>query len=351
VHGGRPGGCTLSVRGNGTGGVAADAKAAPVYLVFGSKVLADELIESLRRSHVSPEWEAVNVSALDGDECSPREVVALARTAPIGAGKRLVVVSGVHWFKKGSKVDAVLEAYAERPSPSSIVVFYQEEAPARSPFVDAVARAGGLADCSSRKGAAARLARSAAAAAGKSITPEALERVCTASSGDADFVRTEMDKLIACAGDSPVIDVTHVDLVGFGHPQSSVFELAEAVASGDAGRSLRIASGLLRADEDPQRIMQALAWQFRVIYRLKYLASRGANEEEAARTAGLMPFVASRLARWARKMPEDRIASVLEAILETDVALKSGSAGARLALETLVVRTCRILSPNSGRHQ
>lgn len=325
----------------------ARGKTSPVYLLHGSRAFAMQIVDALRRAHVSPEWEGLNFALMDGGESKAGDVVSVARAAPVGSGKRLVFVTDPAWLRT-QRVDPAIVSYLKAPPDSSILVFYQEEKPAQQ-VVKLIEETGEVVDCSSRRGSVSELVKARAREAGKDVTPGAIWAICSMMSDNADFAESEIEKVIRYAGDDRVIDAGHVDAVGFGHSETTVFDLVNAVVAGDADKSMALARSLSLRNEDPHRIMQTLSWQFRTMYRLKFLLRRGMSEEEAARKAGLRPFQLKRLVPQVRRLPPKAIASCMEAILETGVAVNSGLLDESLAIETLIVRLRRCLAASEGR--
>ncbi|NPV72042.1 MAG: DNA polymerase III subunit delta [Firmicutes bacterium] len=319
---------------------------APAYLLWGSRAFHARVVEVLRRCVVDRDWEDLNYSNMDG-KTSAAEVVGLARSAPFGSGKKLIVVSDPPYLRKGAD-DGVLQAYLKDPADWTILVFLLDEKPPQSAAVRSIDEAGGLVDCSGRGSAVVEWVRSRVKDGGKAITPEALWAICEMSSGDADFLDTEVDKIITYAHDEPTITIAHVNEVGFGHSDARVFDLLDSIMDGDTSTSVSLAASLELAGEDLQRIMQTLAWHFRTLYRFKHLTRRGMGAREAAREAGIREFLIGKFSKQAGRLTNERIASCLEAILDTDVAVKSGLLHESGALDTLIVRLCKTLGRSAA---
>ena len=117
------------------------------------------------------------------------------------------------------------------------------------------------------------------------------------------------------------------------------FDLIEAASNGEAARALAICQSLVAQGEAPPRVLGALTWQYNLVARCV-----GLKEDRAAVNDGLVmqtlkvkPFVAKKALGLAKGLDEAKLKEVLSAILEADVAMKSGGdegwALERLALE------------------
>lgn len=104
------------------------------------------------------------------------------------------------------------------------------------------------------------------------------------------------------------------------------FDLIDAVSQGDAGRALGIIRSLLAQGEAPPRVLGALTWQYTLVARCV-----GLKEGRAKTDAGLVtqtlkvkPFVAQKALALAQPLDEKRLKDLMTALLEADVAMKTG---------------------------
>ena len=117
------------------------------------------------------------------------------------------------------------------------------------------------------------------------------------------------------------------------------FGFIDALTQGDAGGALSTLRSLFSQGEAPPRILGALSWQFALVARCVGLRE-GRGGVDAGGAAGALrvkPFVAQKALGIAQGLDEERLLEVLKALLEADVAMKTGGDGVwaleRLALE------------------
>jgi DNA polymerase III subunit delta len=117
------------------------------------------------------------------------------------------------------------------------------------------------------------------------------------------------------------------------------FALIEAAAKGDAGEALTVARSLLVQGEAPARVLGAVTWQYHLVARCVGLKESRARIDAAsvAQTLKVKPFVAQKALALARPLDEEGLSRVLAAILEADIAIKSGK-DESWALEALTLR-------------
>lgn len=121
------------------------------------------------------------------------------------------------------------------------------------------------------------------------------------------------------------------------------FDLIEAVAKGEAAQALAVCQSLMAQGEAPPRVLGALSWQFNLVARTVALQeSRGRVDAGLiSQTLKVKPFVAQKALAIARQLTEASLHRVLKAMLEADVAMKTGKDEA-WALESLALSLAAI---------
>src|SRR5690606_461072 len=100
----------------------------PVYIVIGEEAhLAGSVVRAIREAALAGGVPGLNEDQLVAGEADVQAVIAAARTLPMMAKRRFVLVRSIErWDTKGDKSDTApldrLLAYAEAPSPSSVLV-------------------------------------------------------------------------------------------------------------------------------------------------------------------------------------------------------------------------------------
>ena len=116
------------------------------------------------------------------------------------------------------------------------------------------------------------------------------------------------------------------------------FGFIDALTQGDARAALLVLRSLVSQGEAPPRVLGALSWQFGLVTRCVGLREdRGeVSAGFVAQTLKVKPFVAQKALGLARGLDEKRLLGVLTALLEADIAMKTGGDGV-WALEALAL--------------
>ena len=101
-------------------------------------------------------------------------------------------------------------------------------------------------------------------------------------------------------------------------------------------QALEELSKLLEEGEPPVKILFMIARQYRLILQAKELEQKGYTEKQITSEMKLHPFVTGKILRQGRSYGFGELEKALAAVLDCDVALKSGAAP-RLAMEQLLI--------------
>ena len=311
---------------------------APLYLVMGEEdCLRDRAVAALKvavlgASSADGGLDAFNYDVLYGDESDGSEILARLGQAPVFAARRFVVVKSAE--KLLAEDGEALLSYVKEPSETTTLVFVAPKLDKRLKFSKVLMERAVPIDCASI--ADMQLSswiREESGRAGVRLSEDAagaLSQLALSLKGEAggslNLLRRELEKLAAYVPPDKTAGVPDVHAVRGGEPGASVFDLAKAIAERREGRALWILARNLDSGEDPLRILGALAWQFRQIWKAREQRRFGGP---GADVSGLFT---------------DRdLGTALQLFAAADGRLKGGASGSskRMVLETAVLALCR----------
>lgn len=322
--------------------LAASGRLDPVYLLVGpdgamKANLVTQIIES-----IEADFRPFNVDKLfppDHKEEARKQfwtALQLARTLPMMAPRRVIVVAQAEKlmtiFKAGddeaaqpadapsgrkarravqkSAGEAELEAFEEylaNPSPDAVMVFVAGEGLNRSlKPVKLLEKLAVVVDCDPLPGGgdAAAWVRAEAAGEGVRVEPAAARLLATLAAGDITRLRAEFERAVLFASGEGIITEAAVREVASAATSQDPWAMTNAIGRGAAGDALRELALKIDAGEYPPMILGQLRW-----------------------------FVSA-------KLPPQRVPSAIDALLRTDLALKTSGGDPRVLLERLVVELC-----------
>ncbi len=280
--------------------------------------------------------------------------------------------------RKGS--EGVLEELVSSTFPEQIfLIFTAASVDKRKKIFKAVEKQGRVVECAvprEKRGATLEKGffedqvRQALRGSGKNIIPRALQVMYSRAGGDLRQLRSEIDKLIAFVGDRKEINVQDVETLFDDSHETEFFEFTNALRSAELAKCLPALHKNLRMVSHPLQTLAIMAndirrlmvarellfstfretWKPRISYDGFVMILRKALQDDPrAKEKGtynllaMNEFALLNLLKAAQNFTMERLLSIMEAILDADVLLKSSRLGARspqVILEQVVYAIC-----------
>lgn len=164
---------------------------------------------------------------------------------------------------------------------------------------------------------------------------------------DINFLRMELSKLTSFANGRPITREM-IDNICVKTVEASVYNLSKFIIICDADKALSCLDELFFARIDPISILYAVSSAFCDLYRV-YSAVRSGEKvskviEVFSSTYKNKEFLIEKAQMNLKKFDKEKLQYCLEALYETDKALKSFGTNQRIALERMVVKLIYIIA-------
>jgi DNA polymerase-3 subunit delta len=290
-------------------------------------------------------WAVSRFSAKSGET---QAAMDQAQTMPMLSPQQVVFLEDAEAIEKlgeKSRDETVkaIEEYLANPAPFTVLVLEacaldQRMRLAKLLTEKALVVEVGLGeDAGDRIAAGVGLARSLAKEQGIEFAQGAAEDLAEFVSGDLLRLKTEVEKLATFAGDRKIVRREDVSALVISEKTSTIWEVADLLASRQSKRALEFFDRLLREGEEPLQMLGAMAWMYRKLVEASEI--RGAtNGWQAARALGMRPEQAELAIQSSRKISKTRLLAGLRVLQQADDRLKGGSEDARAVMEFLVAQ-------------
>lgn len=317
----------------------------PVYLIVGDDETEMAELTTAIASVVEEDLRAFNLERLYANEkaVTPVTIVQAARTLPMLGDRRVVVVLRAERLLKpkrrgGKAAEAedgagggpdeeppsdldALEDYVKKPEPNNTLVLVAADVDRQRKVYKAIQKHATIVECWGLKGSkdakvdlrqvareAEAIVKAAVAKAGQTIEPAAARLIAERAGTDISRLRSDLDKLLLYAAGKPTISLADVQEVVSVETSQDDWAVTNAIGRGDAKEALRQMALLLEAGGVPYQILGQLAW---------YVRDRMSTADP-------------------RRLP-----AAVDALLRTDLELKSSAGDPRVLLERLVIDLSR----------
>ena len=308
----------------------------PVYLLTGSEAF---LRASYRRSLVQALLgdDTMNLTRFEGRDVNPQDVCDAAETLPFLAEHRVVLVENSGLFERDA---GPLPDYLDRMPETTVLIFSEDKADKRSRLYKKVTSLGYAAYLEPQTPSAlTQWLASLASRSGCRLSREAASMLLSQAGSDMNRLKNELDKLISYAGEGGDITPETVELLGQVMPEDRIFEMISAISDGSSARALRLYSDLLELQVKPERMINLVQRQYRQLLHIRLVSEEGGSTDEAAKSAGVSPYIASKLVRASRRFSTAELRARLEQAVAAEEDFKSGRISGQLAMESLFAHT------------
>lgn len=342
------------------------------YILHGDDSISrDEALAHMRQS--MGEYGDLNCSDFDGAQTTVPDVLAAVKSMPFLADKRLVIVRGLisHITRRGAgqagkiETDRLIAELPGLPEHARLALFEAETLDDNNKVLKAARKManGYIRQFDAPKNLrnwlqaqapehAAEITPRAAAAISDLLNYDELCRQARSKNASRrrEAMRGRAQALLAAEkelgkladyvnGERPITEEDVAALTPY-VPEADVFEMVDALATGNGARALELIQQSLHDDpRDPGfRIFGLIARQFRLLLMTSdHIAQGGsARGPDIAKALGVHPFTAGKLPGQARRFRIEQLDAILKHMQRADQDMKTGRIQPRLALDLLV---------------
>jgi DNA polymerase-3 subunit delta len=319
----------------------------PVYVVTGEEqLLRDEVIAALRSAALAGGVAEFNEDKFTAGEADVEQVVSAARTVPMMAPRRFVLVRGAERWEGAESASSPFDrllAYAQSPVESTCMVVTAAKLDGRRKFALIARKAGYVVACDPLDARALpswiaeRCGR-----AGHAVDREAAELIAALVGPQLSQMSDAIERLSLYVGPGAPIDERAVGECVARIRSADTWALVDAVRSRDLGLALRTLADAYDPRDRGIMLLGALAWSIRQLARFQAALRAGATEEQAAQVSGVFQRGrALALAASARGVKTTEVERWILVLAETDLALKRSRRSPDVILAEMLTRLCR----------
>jgi len=277
------------------------------------------------------EYGELGLERLDGDEAEFDRIRESLQSLPFFAARKMVVLRGASANKQFTENAEKL--LGELPETTDVILV-EPKLDRRGIFYKFLKKATDFREfiALDENGLARWLSKTATEKQG-SLTPADARFLVERIGADQQLAAHELDKLLLY---EPKITRASIELLTEANPQSTVFQLLEAVFAGNQKRALELYAEQRVQKVEPQQIIAMLAWQLHIVSLAKTAGQR--TPETAAKEAKISPFVFKKSAAIARKLNSVQLKKLIADLLVIDRRLKRESIDADEALQNYLLQ-------------
>lgn len=290
----------------------------PIYVLHSEHpILIERAVTAIRDAAVPPASRGFNYDVIEGKP-KGNQIVSLCQTLPMMAQKRMVFVRDIG-IMPADEADPVIE-YLAKPNPSTILVAVTSKLDKRLKLFAQLSKKGFLHVLDAPRQLAPWV-REEVKQQGVKMEPNAITRLTDTVGSDLSRLALAIGQLGLYAGDRAVTS-DDVDELIADTRERSVFELTDAIGSGDRVRALLAVASLVDQRESAVGVVVMLARHIRQLTLLHSLRQSGVPKPEWASRVGVPPFIVDKLIAQAKCYTPETLAHATQRLATADRALK-----------------------------
>lgn len=310
-----------------------------IYVLFGEEAyLHQEYLSTLSQRLLAGAPRDFNFDVFQADSDGLVEALSLARTLPMMAPCRVVVLQGIQLLRKADVQK--LEQYAEAPSESTALICTSTD-PEIKKVPHALQQNAVTIACKRLNSDQLHdwVVRTAARRQVR-ISEAAVAAFLQDQENDLFLLSRELDKLCTYAGPEGDIEPADVHAVCYASRQQSIFALSDALGSKEVPHVFHVLEQLLQQGEAPLLVFSMIVRHLRLLWSVKTLTQQRHNTGHIAKTLGLPAHVCRQMVAQSQQMSSTHIQRLYQTAVEADIAFKTSNKPPQAVLERLVLALC-----------
>ncbi|MEN2765928.1 DNA polymerase III subunit delta [Ornithinibacillus xuwenensis] len=314
-----------------------------VILLYGTEIYFIQKIKDILAKRILTDED--NLSTYDLTETSIQEVIADVETYPFFGERKLIIATNASFLK--AKPDKLtfehhlesLERYIEMPVDYStlVVVAPFEKIDERKKISKQFKKNALVVECNPVKEyELTNWMKELAKQLQVTIAEDAFEIFENELSTDLNIIENELEKIALFTGEGGTITRDIAEEMVSHTTNSSGIRLVDTVIEGNLPKAIGIYKDLEKMKEEPIALIGLLAFQFRMILRVKLLKQKGYSTGQMQKQLGVHPYAIKIALNREAKFTEQRLESIIHHLAETDAVMKQGRMEKQLAFELLL---------------
>ena len=312
---------------------------APIYFIYGEeRYLHDELIHRVRLKLVDAATADFNYNLFYAEGSDPDAIIGIARSYPMMAQRRVVIVRDLQKFKIGGLNR--LAAYAKNPVATTCLILSFPAKTATQKWAKEVMKSGVAVNCRELyDNETMDWIRNNVRTRKMEIDPLAVQELYQLIGNSLMNLVSEINKIELNIAPRKKITFEDVQQIASLSKQNTVFDLANAVGEKKMSDALQILQNLLNQGISETVIVGQLARHFINILKIKECYRKKIyNNQEIQKLTRLHPFFINKMKNQVNQFDTPQIRQAFSHLANADYQLKSSYLTKKIVLEILLYK-------------
>jgi len=308
------------------------------YLFYGEESYLKRLFRDKFIKALIPSGDTMNITFFEGKSIDINSAISQAATLPFFSQRRLIIFENSGFLKSGE--NALLDHINDIPE-STYFIFVEDEVDKRSKMYKMIKSKGSITEFSYQNEDILRkwvFSLIKEKDKDMQVDTPTVDYFVHRVGIDMENISNELEKLLSYTRNKGKITKADIEEVCVSQISNRIFDMINAVAAKDQKRALELYYDLLSLKEPPMRILYLMTRQYRIMYQVKDLSSRGLERAEIAGKTGLNFYVVGKYISKVSNFTNANLRSIIDYSAELEEGVKSGKIQDVLAVEVFIVK-------------
>ena len=310
---------------------------APVYFIFGEeKYLHDSLIDKIIDMAVEASTKEFNFDLFYASSADAEKVVDIARSYPMMAERRIIIVKDVDTYKQSSL--KLIAEYVSKPSSSTCLVLESGKKALTGKGINAIVSNSLSVNCRQLyENEISPWIRNYLQSKKVEIDIQAIQLLQAQVGNSLLNMVNELEKVLINIQPRTRISLDDIKSVTSISKQNSVFELCDAVGNKNFPRSIAILNNMLDRGEKPTGVIIQLTRHVSNLMKIKEsIRLKKSTVQDLATITRLNTFFVNRIKNQANNFQAEQLRQAFDHLTQADFFLKTSYQPQKLVMELLL---------------
>ncbi|WP_029266829.1 DNA polymerase III subunit delta [Virgibacillus alimentarius] len=317
----------------------------PIFLLYGSETYFIQNLKKHISNTVIGHKENENLSTYDLEEVPIQEVISDVETYPFFGDRKLIIASNPVFLKaKPDKLpfehdlDA-LQQYVNNPVDYSVLILTApyEKIDERKKISKFLRKKAAVVECNPLKDHELnKWITNIANSLKITINHDVYEIFDAELASDLNLMQNELNKLAMYVGEGGTVTKEIAEDLIAPTANSTSLRLVDAVIERNLHKAITIFKDLEKMKEEPIALIALLAFQFRMIFRVKLLKQKGYSQFQMQKQIGAHPYVIKIALSREKQFSKRKLEHIMDQLADADSAMKRGQMEKDLVFELLL---------------
>ncbi len=305
-----------------------------VYLLYGTKQY--RINEEIKK--ISKNIDKMNISRYDLNNDALKNVIDDCETYSLFQDKKIVIADNANVFTGTTSKDSeIIEKYLNNINQSTILIFivHNEKIDSRKKITKLINKNGKVLEFNDELNVESLIKEQLK---DYNIEYKNIKLLIDRVGTNPLIIQNEIDKIKIYKGEDRNITKEDILNLTIKKVEIDIFKLIDDIVKGNKEDAIEIYHEMLKANEEPLKIVIMLANQFRIIYQSKELLKKGYSEKDIAAILKIHPYRVKLAIQNSRTYNDKTLLKFIDELANIDLGIKTGTMNKNLALELFILK-------------